>query len=262
MRKAIGVGRRRPDGARIVAIRRQKGLKQEDLASRARMSVRTLRDVERSNHPIPATTITAIARELKVSSDEIILKTPEDSQDDQKLEEFSPQIMLREVDVDGLAQLLRKANKIDWHLDHLQLVDEKMCGLLEEFGQAVNQFHRYFHDPIECEEDSDPFSLGAQLTHMKKRQVVAKLMERLAEDRISVLGVEYLHWRIRQDGIFQDGNKHYTSTRILALSVEQSGTRSRVVPIFMGSEPPKFAPKTDPPTVVFVDGVPLETDTG
>jgi hypothetical protein len=58
---------------------------------------------------------------------------------------------------------------------------------------------------------------------------------------------------------FQPGDKvfNYRSTRILALSVEQSDTGSRVVPIWPGPEPPKFAPVTDPPTKVFVDGVRL-----
>ena len=47
MEEAIGPGRMRPDGAKVVNLRNQRGMKQDDLASRARISVRTLRDVER-----------------------------------------------------------------------------------------------------------------------------------------------------------------------------------------------------------------------
>src|SRR5690349_796371 len=54
-------GKKRPNGRKIVELRKEKGLKQEGLADGARISVRLLRDIERNNHPVPTTTITAIA---------------------------------------------------------------------------------------------------------------------------------------------------------------------------------------------------------
>lgn len=77
MGDVIGLGRKRPDGTKIANLRKQKGVKQEDLAYRAdRISVRLLREIERRNHPVLATTITAIATVLETTPDEITLSTP------------------------------------------------------------------------------------------------------------------------------------------------------------------------------------------
>jgi transcriptional regulator with XRE-family HTH domain len=83
--EVIGLGRKRPDGNKIVELRKQRGLKQEVLAEKVSISVRLLRDIERKNHAVPSTTITAIATELKVTPDQIILRSQHDSQQYQML---------------------------------------------------------------------------------------------------------------------------------------------------------------------------------
>jgi transcriptional regulator with XRE-family HTH domain len=67
MGEVIGLGRKRPDGRKVIELRKQKGVKQSDLARRAHISERLLRDIERKNHPVPSTIITALATELKVT---------------------------------------------------------------------------------------------------------------------------------------------------------------------------------------------------
>src|SRR5262249_11972538 len=116
-----------------------------------------------------------------------------------ELSEEDAVLTLRELDTDGLSALLMKTNKIEWDLFHLQLVDEKVFELLEQFGQAVDHLHRRFD-----EEFSDPFSLGAQLNVLKTRRAMANLMEQLAGHRISVLGADYLLWDVSKEFVEPD----------------------------------------------------------
>ena len=74
MGEVMGLGTRQPDGRKIVKLRKQLEMKQEELAERARISVRHLREIERTNKSVPGTTITAIATVLKVTPGEIILR--------------------------------------------------------------------------------------------------------------------------------------------------------------------------------------------
>jgi transcriptional regulator with XRE-family HTH domain len=166
-------------------------------------------------------------------------------------------IMLRELDANGLLELIKKAQQIRWRLN-LKLVDEEVFGLLKEFEQAVREFHQYLLADYSWDEDDDPYTLSAQLHDLKKVQAVATLMERLAEHRIAVLGADYLRWKVNQKTIDPFHVHFYTSIRIIELSVEQYGTSSRRVPISPGSEPPKVTPETVPPTKVLVNGVPLD----
>ena len=72
---SMGIGKRQPDGKKIVKLREQNGLKQNVLARDARISERLLRDIERRSKPVPASTITAIATALKVPAEEITIET-------------------------------------------------------------------------------------------------------------------------------------------------------------------------------------------
>jgi transcriptional regulator with XRE-family HTH domain len=76
---AEGFGRMRPDGAKIVELRKRRGLKQEVLAEKARISVRQLGEIERTSQSVHATTITAIATALGATPREITLSTPDET---------------------------------------------------------------------------------------------------------------------------------------------------------------------------------------
>jgi transcriptional regulator with XRE-family HTH domain len=114
MGDVIAVGRKQPDGAKIVNLRKQKGLKQEDLANRANnISVRLLRDIERRNHPVPATTITAIATALQTTPDEITLSAP-----GRALAPTVPLLKLTAIwSAKDLSALATDANRYEWMLE-------------------------------------------------------------------------------------------------------------------------------------------------
>jgi transcriptional regulator with XRE-family HTH domain len=180
------------------------------------------------------------------------------------------QIMLRELDADGLSSLLKTAKKIHWLLN-LQILESPSAAsplrevtiskLLEQFEEAVLSFHQHLHYRSIEMEKRGPFSLLTQLSGIQKGEAVVDLMEKLAVLRITVLGGDYLDWDLSRV-LSEDGAivERYTSTRILKLSIEQYGSRTRRVSVYLDFEPPKFAPATDPPTVVFVDDVRLQPD--
>jgi transcriptional regulator with XRE-family HTH domain len=157
MGEVIGLGRKRPHGSKIAELRKQKGLKQSDLADRVHISERTLREIERSNHPIPATTITAIATELKVSQDQIILSTTQ--------EEFNLE--------DAIAQEDSK-NK-DGRLELRGVRSGRALSLLAE------EAHRYYWDVI-----VDPNAATA-----KEMQQLLKIVRRLVDERFSDVRDEF-----------------------------------------------------------------------
>jgi hypothetical protein len=84
-----------------------------------------------------------------------------------------------------------------------------------------------------------------------------------------VLGADYLFWEQSAKEACYDGYdeslisgwlQEYKSSRVVLLSVEPFGAQLRRVGVFPGSEPPKFAPQTHPPTEVLVNGIFLDYD--
>ena len=76
MENGIGPGKKQPNGGKIVELRKRIELKQEALAKKAGIPERLLREIERRNHPVKATQITAIATALNTTPDNITLATP------------------------------------------------------------------------------------------------------------------------------------------------------------------------------------------
>lgn len=106
MAEVIGFGRMRPNGAKIVELRKRRGMKQEVLADNARISERQLREIERTNKPTHATTITAIATALGATAREITLSTP-----DEEPEKSGPLLKLEAIQsAKNLAHIAQSAD--------------------------------------------------------------------------------------------------------------------------------------------------------
>jgi transcriptional regulator with XRE-family HTH domain len=135
MAAVIGLGRKQPDGKKVVELRKQLGLKQEVLADKVSISVRLLRDIETKNHPVPSTTITAIATELKVSPDQIIV--PDQDQDDS--EQYHALKLKPVRSASELANLCGEAHQYMWDVgvDPTSATAKEMQALLRTIRRLV-----------------------------------------------------------------------------------------------------------------------------
>jgi transcriptional regulator with XRE-family HTH domain len=243
---------------------KKEGLTLLDAAEKTRVDRKTLRKIDRGEE-VKLETLQKLANGLRVPISFFDPPATELSPPATELNDDWPfpviQIMLRELDTDSLSPLVKRADKIHWHL-HLQRVDEKVRELLRKFETAVFDLHQHLNYRSYEWETRGPFSLETQLSGLQKGEDVATLMKQLAEHRITVLGAEYLDWDNTSSGNQDPGVfvERYISRRILKLSIEQSSSRTRRMLVYTdGDQPPMFAPDTDPPTVVFVNGVRLET---
>jgi transcriptional regulator with XRE-family HTH domain len=174
----IGPGRKQPDGAKIVNLRKQKGLKQEDLAKRGNISVRTLRDIERSNHPVPATTITAIATALQTTPDEITLST--DGTPDLSVSLLKLTAIRSAKDLSALAS---GASEYDWKLEAVPSSEtaKDMQHLMTIVRRLVFSSWRHEKDEFDAEE----FGEIPRLARLQE------LLERLRERGVGVIAGKY-----------------------------------------------------------------------
>jgi transcriptional regulator with XRE-family HTH domain len=244
-----------PHPGALSGLLKQKNMTQEEAKDATGIDRKTLRRIERGEQ-VKEDTLRKLANGLRVPVHHFVdvPSAAELTKQDPEAPLWPHSLMLRELDADGLLGLLKKSKQIRWLLN-LKSADQKVFGLLEEFERVVNRLHEYFYAD---QWDDDGESLSAQLHHLEKVQAIATLMERLAENRVVILGADYLHWTVSQERNDPFNVHYYRSTWVIDLSIEQHGTSSRRVPIFLGSEPPKVTPETDPPTKILVNGVPLD----
>jgi transcriptional regulator with XRE-family HTH domain len=178
MGDVIGLGRKRPDGNKIVNLRKQKGLKQERLADEANISVRLLRDIEKSNHPVPATTITAIATALQTTPDEVTLSTPDGTP-----ASSVPLLKLTAIrSAKDLSALASDADEFEWKLevDPSPVTAPNMQHLMTIVRRLVDRWN------WKDEFDMEPFGEIPRLARLQE------LLEQLREQGVGVIAGKYV----------------------------------------------------------------------
>lgn len=190
MGEEIGLGRRQPDGGKIVELRKGLGMKQEELAATAVISVRHLREIERKNKSVPGTTITSIATALKVSPNEITLSASDEVTRD---EDGRTQLKLRTVrSAFQLSILADEAHRYYWDLsvDPTAATAKAMQQLLQiirrlvERGSVTDEFDQ---DNVKepRAEAPDDFGLITRLARLQE------LLDGLQAGGVGVLAGSY-----------------------------------------------------------------------
>jgi transcriptional regulator with XRE-family HTH domain len=195
-----------------VELRKEKGLKQGDLADTAKISVRLLGDIERNNHPVPATTITAIAAELKVNPSDITLSTPDASSP--KAESL---LKLRAVrSATALSALAEGATRYEWRLkiDPSAATTADMQAVMKIIQRLVARWlmnpsglltmpptqHLGSMEYVGDQFDNEKFGEISRLTHLQD------LLTRLRTNGVNVIAGTYTHSWLRS--LFEDETWH------------------------------------------------------
>jgi transcriptional regulator with XRE-family HTH domain len=171
-----GLGRKQPDGAKIVSLRKQKGMKQETLAREGRISERLLRDIEQRNHPVPATTITNIATALQVTPGEITLST--DRTSDSSVSLLKLMAIRSAKDLSALASA---ATDCEWRLkvDPSPQIAKDMQNLMMIVARLVDR-------ETKDEFDMEPFGEIPRLARLQQ------LLEQLHKQGVGVIAGKYV----------------------------------------------------------------------
>jgi transcriptional regulator with XRE-family HTH domain len=177
MGDVIGLGRKRPNGAKIKELRSQKGMKQETLAELAdKMAVRVLRDIEQRNHPVPATTITAIANALQTTAEAITLSTPDGTPDSS-----GSLLKLRAIrSANDLSALASGAADFEWKLEA-----DPNPVTAKDMQQLMMLVSRLVHPWEKDEFDEEPFG------EIPRSARLQQLLEQLREQGVGVIASKY-----------------------------------------------------------------------
>jgi transcriptional regulator with XRE-family HTH domain len=176
----MAIGKKRPNGPKIVELRKQKELTQDALARRAGYSERLLRDIERNNHPVPATTITAIATALGTTPAEITLSTPDETPN-ASASLLKLRVVRSATELIGLAD---SAHGYEW-----KLKVEPSVATAEDMRQVMTIVARLVEHYITRRKDEfDKLPFG-EIVRVARLQ---ELLEKLRANGVGVLAGSYV----------------------------------------------------------------------
>jgi transcriptional regulator with XRE-family HTH domain len=236
-----------PNGGKITELRKERGLKQADLADKTNISVRRLRDIERKNLPVPTTDITGIAAVLKVDPGQITLSTPDASPTKAALPTKAGSLLkLRAVQSATELSALAEVDKYEWGLkidptpataDDMQRVMVIVDRLIAGISLGWDGFE-YGRDEF----DSQPFGEIPRLAWLQE------LLTKLRTNGVNILAGTYTRSQLRklEKGEILGPNETevrarggtveqvYTTKLVLKISFVPSDVEEEVVQIYTG----------------------------
>jgi transcriptional regulator with XRE-family HTH domain len=223
-------------------LRKKGEITQASLADKLDISERRLRDIEKKDHPVPATIITALAAELKVSLSEITLSIP-----DAPTSKTGPLLKLRAVrSATELSGLAKSASEYDWWLqiDPTTATAADMQAVMKIVHRFVRKLGR------ECQYSvwGDDFDLDT-FGEIPRLAFLHDLLTRLRTNGVNVIAGTYSRSRLRE--LEQDGDipgvdeiyvrvpgttieKAFKTELVLKISFVPSDVEEKVVQIYTG----------------------------
>jgi transcriptional regulator with XRE-family HTH domain len=263
----------RPRPGALNEALKERGMTQWDAADHevgTGVDRKTLAKIDRGDE-VKRDTLEKVANRLRVSLGHFLGTT---EADDGFNAPPAHTVMLRRLNGERLAELLKRGGTVEWRLN-VQVVDSKAHMLLHELESAVSTLSQASDTAtamkgpkvIRADRGGPPVfgdNLSDQLQRLKSFDRLGDILKELHECRLAVLGGDFLYW-VQPYGSALNTDEsgrqfrllHYRSTRKILLSIEPSSMRSRRVPISPGPQPPKFAPNAS--TIVKVDGRTLDT---
>ncbi len=184
-------GRKRPNGRKIMELRKEKGLNQEALARTAGYSVRLLRDIERKNHPVATTTITDLATALKVNPGDITLSTPDASPPSEAWSLLKLRAVRSATELSALAE---RADEYRWWLkiDPSTATAADMQAVMAIVHRLVQKFGRLPMDSTWWDEfDQQPFGAIPRLARLQD------LLAKLCTNGVNVIAGTHTYSSVR-----------------------------------------------------------------
>lgn len=211
-------------------LREELGLKQSDLAERARIDPKTLRSIERGDRPVSAAAVRNVARELGITLNALI----DTRMLDQAVHENDQRsVRLTVMPLEQLVHEIRQSAGVRWELKVRPQAEQLV--LLRELEILVNRVK---------EQDSalSDGTLSSQLEAIAVHNDLLARIETLNKQGITLLVGSYLHWESDTQTYEGRGTVCYFSARTLLIALTPISLAVCEVLPNLGEVPPDQAP--------------------